>query len=193
MTDLATSSAVRQFWLEELTVKDWYVAKDTVDDMIRDRFLTVWQAAHDGGCQDWLKTADDLLAYVILTDQFPRNMFRGDARSFATDAQAVQASQIALGHGWDLQIPAPQRQFIYVTLMHAEDIALQDRAVDLIASRMPEGGAGNINHAKAHRWVIAEFGRFPYRNDALGRDTTPPEQRFLDAGGYRFALQKFPE
>lgn len=190
MTAIATPAEIRTFWFDTLTSRDWYVASDAVDDQIRTRFLDTWTAAHDGGLQGWLTNQDDLLAYLIVTDQFSRNMFRGDGRSFATDARALVATDIAIDRGWDLTTPEPARQFIYLPLMHAEDLALQDRSVVMFSERMPRSGADNLDHARAHRWVIAAFGRFPYRNAALGRDTTAAEQDFLDAGGYRHALEQ---
>lgn len=190
MTDLATATDVHSYWTETLEPKNWYVAKDAVDQAIRDQFLVTWQAAHDGGCQDWIQNATGALSYIILTDQFPRHMFRGDGRSFATDTMAVNASQQTIARGWDQEIPEPVRQFIYIPFMHAEDLEAQQLGIDYFATRMPETGHSNIDHAHAHHWVIAKFGRFPYRNAALGRDTTPQEQQFLDAGGYRYALEQ---
>lgn len=188
MTTLATPQAVITYWCKTLEPKDWYVANDAVDATIRDRFLPTWEAAAAGGCKDWIVDAQCALAYLILTDQFPRNMFRGDGRSFATDAKALAASETCIAKGWDREITEPDRQFVYMPFMHAEDLAAQDSGIDYIANRMPETGHNNIDHAHAHRWVIAKFGRFPYRNDALGRVTTPDEQAFLDAGAYGHAL-----
>ena len=188
MNDIVTPAAVRDYWLASLEPKDWYVENPEVDAAIRSQFLSTWETAAGGGLQDWLINADDLLSYVILCDQFPRNMFRGDGRSFATDEKARAATHKAIANGWDLEIAEPARQFIYVTLMHSEDLADQDRAIEMFAERMPQSGDNNHTHSLAHRWVIAQFGRFPYRNAALGRDTTPQEQTFLDDGGYRYAL-----
>jgi len=143
--------------------------------------------ARQGGFQDWLTSPESVLSYIILTDQFPRNMFRDDGRAFATDDKAVAASKEAIANDWDLSITEPERQFVYVPFMHAEDIALQDAGVRMFTERMSPGNL-NLLHAKAHRWVIEAFGRFPYRNAALGRTTTPEEQAFLDQGGYRFAV-----
>lgn len=189
MTEKVTPQTIRTYWLQTLVPKDWYVENPEVDATIRERFLGTWQAASAGGLQDWLNDADDLLAFIILCDQFPRNMFRGDGRSFATDELARAATGRAIANGWDLAIAEPARQFIYITLMHSEDLGDQDRAVEMFATRMPETGANNHDHALAHRWVIAKFGRFPYRNAALGRASTSQEDTFLAEGGYRIALQ----
>ena len=189
MTQIATPEDVRTYWLSELEPKDWYIANEAVDAAISDRFKPTWVAARDGKCADWLTSADDVLSYLILCDQFPRNMFRGHGDSFATDAQCLVATRLAIEKGWDLQIAEPARQFIYVPLMHSENLDDQDQAFDMFQTRMPETGAANHDHALAHRYVIATFGRFPYRNAALGRETTAQEQAFLDAGGYGHALR----
>lgn len=188
MTDIVTASDIVSFWCQELEPKDWYVANDDVDTKIRDRFLATWEDARSGGLTDWLENAAGALAYLILTDQFSRNMFRGDGRSFATDGMAVAAAKKAIAAGHDMATSEPARQFFYVPFMHAETLDDQDLAITYFETRMPDTGHNNIDHAHAHRWVIAEFGRFPYRNDALGRSTTTDEDRFLADGGYGFAL-----
>jgi len=186
MSDVATPQDVHQYWFETLSQKEWYVASDAVDDTIRARFLPTWEAAARGDCEDWRTSAQGALAYLIVVDQFSRNMFRADGRAFATDAQGLTAARDAIGQGWDLEITGDARQFMYMPLMHSEELADQDDAIALFEERMP--GGPNTLHAHAHRWVIATFGRFPYRNAALGRETTAEEQAFLDNGGYRFAV-----
>ena len=117
----------------------------------------------------------------ILTDQFPRNMFRRDPRAFATDALALRLADAAIAAGHDMATPEPARQFFYLPFEHSESLADQDRAIALFAERMP---GENLRHARLHRDAIAAFGRFPWRNAALGRTSTPAEQALLDAGGY---------
>ena len=180
---------VLAFWLDECTPADWYKSDPALDAKIRDRFLTTWQQAADGALSLWLTYPSGTLAYIILTDQFPRNMFRDSSDAFATDGIARAAAKMAIDRKWDMKIDEPARQFFYLPLMHAENLCDQDRAVRLIHTRMPEYGANNRDHACAHRAVIRDFGRFPYRNDALGRRTTPAEQAFLDAGGYGAAIR----
>ena len=173
---------VLTFWLEERTPEDWYRKDDALDAAIRDRFGTLWEAARAGGLRGWLRGARGSLAYIVLTDQFPRNMFRDDARAFSTDALARDAARRAIDRGQDLEVDAPARQFFYLPFMHSECLAHQDRSCRMFARRMdaPE----NLLHAQAHRQVIRDYGRFPYRNDALGRRSTRAEQAFLDGGGY---------
>lgn len=182
------ADAVRRFWMDEVGPRGWYRRDDALDARIRDRFGALWQQAVAGDLCHWCSNPHDMLAYLILTDQFPRNMFRGQARAFATDAQARRVAHWGVGHGWDQAIAAPQRQFFFLPFMHSEYIADQDRAVRLFKARMP-AAHDNLRHAIAHRQVIRDFGRFPYRNAALGRATTPAEQDFLDQGGYGAALK----
>jgi len=182
-----TPAEVTAFWLSAGEAA-WYKQDAAFDAEIRDRFLPAWQAAHDGGLQDWAIDAEGALGFIILTDQFPRNMFRGDARSFATDDLAKSVSCRAIERGWDMRTSEPERQFFYLPFMHSERLSEQDRGVRLIAERMEQGN--NLLHAKAHREIIRRFNRFPYRNDALGRETTAAEQAFLDAGGYGAILRE---
>jgi uncharacterized protein (DUF924 family) len=186
---VVTPEEVLAFWLDECTPADWYKNDPAFDALIRDRFGVAWQEATEGAYGLWLTYPSGVLAYIILTDQFPRNMFRGKGEAFATDGIARAAAKMAIDRDWDLKIDEPARQFFYLPLMHSENLSDQDRAVRLIHTRMPEHGAGNRDHACAHRAVIRDFGRFPYRNDALGRKTTPAEQVFLDEGGYGAAYR----
>ncbi|MFQ1700976.1 DUF924 family protein [Loktanella agnita] len=186
---MVTPDDVLSFWLDECQPADWYKSDPDFDAMITDRFADAWRLAHEGALGLWLTYPSGTLAYIILTDQFPRNMFRDTGQAFATDQVALAAAKMAIDRDWDMKIDEPARQFFYLPLMHSENLCDQDRAVRLIHSRMPATGAHNQDHACAHRAVIRDFGRFPYRNAALGRRTTPPEQAFLDAGGYRAAIQ----
>lgn len=182
---MATPDQITHFWIDDVGPEGWYTSSDALDDTIRSRFLSDWQAAGDGQLDHWQDNAEGALAFVILTDQFPRNMFRGDARSFATDDTARDAASRAIGAGLDMKIDLPARQFFYLPFMHSEDLADQDRCVALMGERMSAPtGQGDTLHARAHREIIRQFGRFPYRNAALGRDTTPAEQAFLSDGGY---------
>ena len=173
---------VLKFWLDECGPEQWYATDPALDETIRSRFGATWQAATEGKFSLWLTYPNGALAYIILTDQFPRNMFRDDPRAFATDRAAVAAAKSAIAKGWDMRIDAPARQFFYMPLEHSENLCDQDRAVRLICERMADDTS--LLHARAHRAVIRQFGRFPHRNAALGRVTTGAEQAHLDAGGY---------
>jgi uncharacterized protein (DUF924 family) len=177
---------VLRFWVEEVGPEGWYRVDEALDATIRDRFGGLWQEALDGKHDRWICAPRSCLALVIVLDQFPRNMFRGDARSFASDPKALTVAKSAVMRGHDSKIEGPERQFFYMPLMHSETLANQDKSVRLFL--LGFGHGESLKHAQAHRLVIRRFGRFPYRNAALGRTTTPEEQAFLDAGGYRAAM-----
>ncbi|SDW53510.1 DUF924 family protein [Celeribacter indicus] len=180
------------FWLDELGPANWYKAEAALDRRIRDGFLATWQKAQDGAYSLWLTYPSGALAYVILNDQMPRNMFRDEGRAFASDRQALAAAKAAIDKGWDMRIDPPARQFFYLPLMHSECLTDQDRCVRLMHDRLP-GQGDNLRHARAHREVIRQFGRFPYRNDALTRHSTALEVKFLDGGGYDALLKTLNE
>jgi len=181
---MAHPDEVLAFWLDEIGPKGWYDSSAELDDRVRERFGEVWKAAQEGAFSLWLTHPTGTLAYVVLTDQLPRNIFRGTGRAFASDRLSLAAAKMAIARGWDLKIDEPVRQFFYMPLMHSENLCDQDRCVRLFLTRMPETGANNLLHARAHREVIRKFGRFPFRNQALGRKSQPGERTFLDEGGY---------
>lgn len=181
---MVTPEQVLAFWLDDIGPKGWYQASDSLDRTIAERFQTTWDAAQTGGCGLWLTYPSGALAYIILNDQFSRNMFRGTKQAFASDRKALAAAKIAIDRGWDMKIDEPARQFFYMPLMHSENLSDQDRAVRLFVSRMPETGQGHLLHAQAHREIIRQFGRFPTRNEALDREHTTPEAAFIQNGGY---------
>ena len=182
---MSEPETIIDFWLHELGEDGWYEAVGEVDAEIRARFLPAWEAAIRGEREFWLNGPRGSLAYLILTDQFPRNMFRGDARSFGTDDRARAGARVAIEHGWDMAVKEPERIFFYMPFEHSEDMADQDLAVDYMAARMPSRGAEFALHARAHAEIIRRFGRFPFRNAALGRKSTAEETEFLEKGGYR--------
>jgi len=184
----AKAAEVLDFWTG-LDPSDWYNSDPNVDRAITEKFRDTWDAAFRGDLTNWTSCPNGMLAYVLLTDQFPRNMFRGDARSFATDPLARAVCTRAWHKKRDLKITGPLRQFMYVPFMHAEDVHAQMIGVCLMASRLPGSKDGNLLHARVHREIIRRFRRFPYRNEALGRATTPEEAEFLANGGYGAILQ----
>ncbi|MCR8825647.1 DUF924 family protein [Pseudosulfitobacter koreensis] len=178
-----TPDDVLNFWLDECTPADWYKVDEDLDARIRDRFLDAWENLCAGHFSLWLTYPNGTLAYIILADQFPRNMFRGEGKAFASDRIAKAAAKSAIDRGWDLRIDPPARQFFYLPLMHSENLCDQDRCVRLMCERMGNGDS-NLLHARAHREVIRKFGRFPYRNEALGRSSTALEASYMKDGGY---------
>lgn len=181
---------VLDFWLGEVGEDGWYAGGAALDAEIRDRFLEVWQAARDGGLEHWVTGPAGALAYIVICDQLSRNMHRGTADSFATDAQARAAARKALEAGWDLDVPEPERQFFYMPFEHAEDRADQALAVSLMEERLPSDPEMAL-HARVHREIIHRFGRFPGRNAALGREDTPEEAAFQAQGGYAALVKAF--
>ena len=181
---------ILRFWLDEVGPDGWYKAEDALDQEIRDRFGATWEGALEGRYSLWLTYPSGALAYIILTDQFPRNMFRGQAKAFSSDRIALAAAKAAVDRRWDLKIDEPARQFFYLPMTHSEILCDQDRGVRLISERLQQTGAGNLLHARAHREVIRQFGRFPTRNAALGRDDKPSETAFFETGGYGGVLRQ---
>ena len=181
---MSEPESIVKFWLHEIGPDGWYAAVDEVDEEIRARFGKEWQAANAGEREFWCNGPRGTLAYVILTDQFPRNMFRGRPEAFATDARARRAAAMAVEKGYDLKIPEPERVFFYMPFEHSEDIADQDRCIALFEKNLHETRHEFLLHGKAHREIIRRFGRFPFRNAALGRDSTPEEREFIEKGGY---------
>ncbi len=180
---------ILKFWLDDVGPSGWYKSSPELDEEIRERFEQALLGAASGRYSLWLTYPSGALAYIILTDQFSRNMYRGTAHAFATDRIGLAAAKSAIAKGWDMKIDEPARQFFYLPLMHSENLCDQDRCVRLLHERMPEHGAVNLLHARAHRAVIRQFGRFPTRNDALGRATTQHELAYVTDGGYGTPLR----
>ncbi|SDK70515.1 DUF924 family protein [Paracoccus chinensis] len=178
--DAVTPAEIIRFWIDETGPKGWYMQSDDLDRRVRDRFMAAWIDAPRLAAE-WAGTAEGALAALILTDQFPRNMFRDDARAFSTDPLALRIAAAAIDASHDLATPEPARQFFYLPFEHSEELADQQRAVALFAERMP---GENLIHAEIHRDTIAKFGRFPWRNEALGRIPTDAERKVMEAGGY---------
>lgn len=175
-----TSQAVLAFW-REAGPKKWFSKDDSFDAAIRTRFLATYEAAAAGRLANWEHSPESALALEIVLDQFPRNMFRGDARTFAADPLARQIAGRAIAKGFDRQVPAAERGFFYLPFEHSESLADQERCVALYRTA---GDADGLKWADLHADIIRRFGRFPHRNAMLGRTTTAEEQAFLDGGGF---------
>lgn len=176
--------AVTDFWLNDVGSSGWYVASDEVDETIRSRFGALVERAKQGELDAWRETAGGTLALLILLDQFSRNLFRGKAEAFAADAQAREIARVAISKNHDLEIAEPGRQFFYLPLEHSESLADQDWSVALFTTRMSSLPEQSMWHVEQHREIIRRFGRFPFRNEALGRASTADEAAFLSEGGY---------
>jgi len=175
-----TPDAIIDFWLDAGPER-WFEVDPDFDALVRVRFLEAHTAAARGELPDWDAAPEGALALILLTDQFPRNMFRATPRAFATDALAVRIAERAVARTFDHAYASPMRRFFYLPFMHAEDLALQKRCEALCAAAGDDDG---VKFAVVHREIIEKFGRFPHRNPILGRQMTEAEQRFLDAGGF---------
>jgi uncharacterized protein (DUF924 family) len=178
---LPSSRDVLGFW-REAGPDRWFAKDDAFDQALRSRFLRLQEAAACGDLASWEETADGALALVILLDQFPRNLFRGSPRAFATDVRARGVTRRALSRGFEWHCDSELVQFLYMPLMHSEALADQDHGLAFFEAL---GSPGALRAARTHRTIIARFGRFPHRNAALGRVTTREEQLFLAAGGFK--------
>jgi uncharacterized protein (DUF924 family) len=163
--------------------KVWFSKNPSFDQAIRTRFKTDYERAAAGKLMDWQEGPEGCLALILLLDQFPRNMFRGEAQSFATDAQALTTAQYALAQGFDQELPPIQRMFIYLPFEHSEHLEHQNQAVQRMQALHIEDVA---DYARKHQAVIERFGRFPHRNKILGRINTPEEEEFLKQPGSSF-------
>jgi uncharacterized protein (DUF924 family) len=180
MTVPVGPAEIVSFWGEAGPDK-WFEQDESFDQAIRLRFLPSYEAAANGELAAWEESIQGALALVLLLDQFPRNMFRGKARAFATDALARAVAVRALSRGFDQVTVVALRPFFYLPFMHSEAPIDQDRSVRLYEAL---GETEQLRYATEHRDVVQRFGRFPHRNRALGRDTTPAEQAFLEADGF---------
>jgi uncharacterized protein (DUF924 family) len=179
-TSTVTPAEIVSFW-REAGPKAWFSKNDELDAEIRRRFLAIHEAAAEGLLTNWETSAEGALALLILLDQFPRNMFRGSPRMFASDPLARALAAGAMVRGFDAQVPKEMRTFFYLPFMHSEAIGDQERSV---AFYKAIGDADGLKWADEHADIIRRFGRFPHRNAALGRASTAEEQAFLDAGGF---------
>ena len=175
-------NAIVDFWRQAGPAR-WYAKDEAFDQEVRARFLEAHESSARGELWDWESEATGALALILLLDQFPRNLFRGSAHSFATDSAALEVAQRAIAAGRDRQIHDVMRQFFYLPFMHAENLAAQERCIALFEP-LGEDYSENLKFARLHRDIIASFGRYPHRNGVLGRKTTLQEQAFLDAGGF---------
>ena len=170
-----------RFWFDEHP-KNWFVKNTAFDAEIRKRFLALHEQAAAGRLEHWAEGPRGCLALIILLDQFPRNMFRGEARAFATDARARVAARAVLERAWGRTMTQPEQLFAYLPFEHSEALEDQDLSVELMKDFEEE----QRRYAERHRDIIRRFGRFPHRNGILGRQSTPAESEFLKQPGSGF-------
>ena len=170
---------VHDFWFRQER-KAWFAKDARFDAEIHSRFLPLYERAAAGALAGWMREAGSCLALVIVTDQFPRNMFRGTARAFATDPLALEAARTIVERGWDRAFSPDERTFAYLPFEHSEDLQDQERSLRLFE------GNENLEWARKHYDIVRRFGRFPHRNAALGRESTLEEIAFLKTPGSGF-------
>lgn len=176
--DIATPREILKFWFSERVQPLWFKSTASFDTELRTRFMSTWQFAAANRLSKWESSPQDVLALVIVLDQFPLNMFRGRPESFSTETEAKRAAHAALEKGFDRELNDTQKVFLYMPFMHSENRADQDRSVQLFEA------AGFDNHlkwARHHRDIVNRFGRFPHRNASLGRENTAEETEYLDS------------
>lgn len=187
---MGSAEDVLHFWFGDPAGerrKAWFVKDPLFDEEIRSRFLPLCETAAAGSLANWAAHARGSLALIVLTDQFPRNLFRGTARAFATDRLALATAAHVIAQGWDKTMLPVERMFVYLPYEHSESLADQDRSVALFAplNAFPETSDA-LEYSERHRVIVKRFGRFPHRNAALGRPGTPEEVEFLKQPGSGF-------
>ncbi|OAH45989.1 hypothetical protein AX777_09410 [Sphingobium yanoikuyae] len=173
------AAALLDFWFNRVGEEGWYSHDPALDQHCIDRFAVLWSEKRTLPAESFLDRADDALAAVLLFDQLPRNMFRGQAQAFTTDPIAREVARGAIALGYDIQIGGAGRLFFYMPFQHSEDLADQELSLSLFEGT---GDARSLDFARQHHATIARFGRFPHRNAALGRTTLPAEAAAVAEG-----------
>ncbi len=174
---------VLHFWFEELTPQQHFAKDLELDKLIAQRFLPVLESAVQSELWSWRETAEGRLAEIIVLDQFSRNIYRGHPRSFASDPLSLCLAQEAVAAGVDQQLTVDQKTFLYMPYMHSESAAVQAQSTKLFNQK---GMERNYQFAIQHREIIDQFGRFPHRNEILGRQSSRAELEFLQQPGSSF-------
>lgn len=177
-----TKSDVLNYWFEELAPQQWFQQSDEVDATIKDRFSAIHETVKEGTCDDWAIEVDGALALILILDQFPRHMFRGSPDSFATDKKALLIAKDAIHKGFDQILNPTKRGFMYLPFQHSEVLTDQRRSVELYTAMKDANPMGHM-YAVRHFEPVDKFGRFPHRNDVLGRESSEEEIEFLKTHG----------
>ena len=178
------SAEIVAFWQDELSAESWRSPNPETVAKMKSAFAEVQQFAKSGELGAWVCNHESCLALILLLDQYPRMAQPGKPEAFATDGLALAIAKRAIVMGHDLKVPEAMRIYFYLPLMHSESLMDQERCVRLMTLRLPSCRQAQLAHAKAHRDIIRQYGRFPCRNAHLGRASTPAEERYLNAGGY---------
>lgn len=180
---ITSAQEVLSFWFNESNKELWFVRNDEFDQEIRERFYDTWDAGRQGLLYEWRETFEGRLAEIIVLDQFSRNLNRGSALSYTQDKMALILAQHAIEHPDFEKQPLEQKSFILLPFMHAESKGIQEKSEELYLQ------LGNELHTKImydHKRIIDKFGRYPYRNEVLGRDSTPEEVAFIHGNDLGF-------
>lgn len=175
---LATPKTIIDFWYSEEVKPAWFNSTEKLDKEIKEQFEPVWKAAIRGEFNQWKETSEGCLALAIIFDQFPLNMYRGEVKSFSTETMAVKVSRLAIEKGFDQQIEKTKLAFLYMPLMHSENLDDQNLSVSLFEKA---GLEENARFARHHRDLIKQFGRFPHRNEILQRESSQSEIDYLNS------------
>jgi uncharacterized protein (DUF924 family) len=171
-----TFQEVLHFWFETLTPEEWFGGGEALDATIKNKFLSLHQTVAKGRCVDWRTTAQGRLAEIIVLDQFSRNIYRGKKEAFAFDEQALSLAKEALEVGVEIVLTEAERQFLYMPFMHSESKEVQQQSLKLFTKL---GNEEALKFARLHKEIIDRFGRYPHRNEQLGRTTTEAEREYL--------------
>ena len=169
---------VIDYWFSDRMRKSWFSSTVELDREIKQRFEIVWEQARIGELDGWKSSASGALALVIILDQFPLNMFRGEAKGFSTESKAIEVSLYAIEKGYDKELAAEQLGFLFMPLMHSEKMEHQDLSVEMYRRHNLKA---NIQFAEHHRGIVEKYGRFPHRNEILGRVSTAAELEYLQS------------
>lgn len=177
-----TQLEIIRFWFEEVSPQQWFQSSPKLDLEIKERFQITHEMAADGLCNSWASDPEGALALIILLDQFPRHMFRGTPQAFATDEDALLIAKQAVHKGFDQVLEPVKRGFLYLPFQHSENLSDQKKSVELYGAMKDANPAGDM-YARRHYVPIEKFGRFPHRNEILGRESTQEEIEFLKENG----------
>ncbi len=166
------------FWFAQDTRKLWFNSTAEFDQLLRERYLETWEQARRGQLDHWMQSAEGCLALVIVLDQLPLNMFRGDAQSYATEARSREVARQAIERKFDQLLDVDRRAFLYMPFMHSEDLEDQELALELFDQ---PGLESSLRFARHHHAIVAKYGRFPHRNEALGRSSSDAEIEYMNS------------
>ncbi len=169
---------VVDFWFTKTISDHWFSSTIEIDQLIRDEYESIWEQAKTGALDSWKESPEGCLALCIILDQMPLNMFRNTAKSFSTEQQAVEVTKYAIKKSFDNEIPNDRVSFLYMPLMHSENMDDQDLAVQCFEKAKLER---NLPFAKHHRGIVEKYGRFPHRNEVLGRESSQAEMDYLNS------------